>query len=107
MKIFVNLRLVNIEKRNRKTNKWSGMLHPFIIKISKPVRCSTYLIKKDAASSIKFENIATRKYFISLGKPPISLTKRIRLVSIELIRVNMVSKKPNKVTDIESAFSAS
>lgn len=83
------------------------MLQSLIIKASKPVRCSIYLIKKDAVRSIKFENIATRKYCISLGKPPMSLTKRIRLVSIELMRVNMVSKKPNKVTDIESALSAS
>ena len=36
-----------------------------------------------------------------------SLTKRIRLVSIELMSVNIVSKNPNKVTEIDSALSAS
>lgn len=83
------------------------MLQLLIVKLSKPFRCSIYFTKKEAARSVKLENIATLKYVINLGNPPMSLTKRIRLVSIELISVNIVSKNPNKVTEIERALSAS
>jgi hypothetical protein len=44
------------------------------------------------------------RYLINLGKAPISRTTFILLVSIELISVKIVNRKPNNVTDTDIAL---